>query len=55
MNAVEKAKKVREEHKRAMLILATTVVVLGGVLGVTGYHGHGMFVEAVGLYLVAII
>lgn len=55
LEQLEKAKRVREEHKRACLMLATTFVVLGGLLGYAGFHGYGVVIEVVGLYLVALV
>lgn len=54
--AIEKAKLIREQHRRACLLLGTTVIVLGAWLGiVTGMHGASLVVEAVGLYMVAMV
>jgi hypothetical protein len=54
MEAVKRAEWLREEHKRACLVMSTTLVVLGAAIGLfMGYHEHGFVVEVVGLYLVA--
>lgn len=52
---LERLEKLREEHKRACLICGTTVIVLGAVIGLAGFHGIGMVVEATGLYMVALV
>jgi hypothetical protein len=53
---IDRAKHLREEHKRACMMCATTIVVLGGFIGIyIGHHEAGFVVEAIGLYLVAMI
>lgn len=53
---LEKAKHVREEHRRACLMIATTVIVIGAIVGVgLEMHGIGLIVEVLGLYLVAAV
>lgn len=52
---IEAAKKLREEHKRACLICATTVLVIGVLIGSLGFHGLGLVLEVTGLYLVALV
>lgn len=52
----DKAKHIREEHHKAMKLLAVTVVAIGAFVGVIlGMHGHGLCLEIVGLYLVELV
>lgn len=52
---IENVKHVRENHKRACLICGTSVIVLGAIIGVCGMHSIGVVVEAIGLYMVAMV
>lgn len=52
----DRAKVARTEHRRALKLLAVTLVVLGGFIGIyLEQHGFGFIVEATGLYLVELI